>query len=144
MTTSTKPFASLTTPADDNFDIAEVHAQIGRRIQQARIQAKLSRALLGNRLGVSATRIADYERGARRLPVSTLFELGAALSKPVLYFFNEAPRSPAQGSVESGLVRDRSRETFDLIQAFDSIPNASSRRDVIRLLQAIRQGFKLH
>lgn len=66
----------------------------GERIQQARKQAKLTQKELGEKLGVSASMIAQYENDLRMPKIETLQKIAAALNvdwqtlrdHPVFYF----------------------------------------------------------
>lgn len=54
----------------------------GERIQEARKKAKLSQRELGERLGVSASMIGQYENNLRNPKLETLFRISTALNVP--------------------------------------------------------------
>lgn len=54
----------------------------GERIQEARKKAKLSQKELGERLGVSASMIGQYENNLRNPKLETMFKISTALNVP--------------------------------------------------------------
>jgi len=67
--------------------IANVHSLIGNRIREIRDDRGLCVDALAGKIGLSADEISGYENATRKISVSTLFELGAALGAPISTFF---------------------------------------------------------
>jgi transcriptional regulator with XRE-family HTH domain/Zn-dependent peptidase ImmA (M78 family) len=65
--------------------------EIGQRVREARLAAKLSQEELGRRLGLDRTMIAKVEAGTRRIDAVELARLGAGLGVPLDYFLSERP-----------------------------------------------------
>jgi len=117
-----------------------VRTHIGRRLKLARDTAGISRRELAQRVGTTAERLTGYERGTHRLTARRLFEIASILDKPVSYFFEDLPEQaarPGAPGVDAEVPAARLRETLELIAAFYRIPDAETRRDVIRLLRGI-------
>lgn len=67
---------------------------VGQRIRQRRLALGLEINVLAERLRLPASRIADQESGAARLPAEALLALAAALRVPLRHFYNPEPASP--------------------------------------------------
>ncbi len=118
----------------------EILVRIGARLRQAREQAGLSQRELAASIGAQAARVANYESGAARLTARGLFEIAGTLGKPVAWFFEGLPEATIGRSNASAAALARpslTNETQALIEAFDGIADAETRRDVLRLLRAI-------
>lgn len=102
---------------------------IGERVRRWREQRGLSRAELGNRLGIGERTVALYEEGAERISVVELLDLSRALAVPVTYFFCGIPASilvMPEPDREPPLS-----EALDLMRAFLGIRDATDRKLVI-------------
>ncbi len=62
--------------------------KIGRKIKQARVEAGLSQAALGEKIGVTWEMISRYENG-RSSPHKYLEEMSEILHKPLVYFVDD-------------------------------------------------------
>lgn len=60
--------------------------ELGRRIQAAREQKKLSQEELAGAIGCSQSALSNYEKGKRKIYLSQLEKLSEVLEKPVDYF----------------------------------------------------------
>lgn len=60
---------------------------IGERIQLARNACGMSRPQLGAILNLSKGQIANYEKGADRVPAKRLWEIARATGRPIDFFF---------------------------------------------------------
>ena len=72
--------------------------ELGRRIRTARLQAEISQAELGVKLGVSFQQVQKYEKGVNRVSASRVSLIAKALGKPIMFFIEElrvkaSPRS---------------------------------------------------
>ena len=61
----------------------DYYVRLGRRMRSLREAAGLSQAALGARLGRSPSAIDRYEMGQRRIPLSDLVRMAAALDAPL-------------------------------------------------------------
>lgn len=117
-----------------------VHRHIGARLRQAREQTGLSLRDSAARVGAPAARLAAFERGAARLTARNLFQLAAALGKPLVWFFEDMPEAVTSGPAGAPATLTRpgwTAETQALIDAFQSIPNPGTRHEIILLLRGI-------
>lgn len=64
----------------------DVDEFIRTRLRQAREDAQLSQAEVGERFGATQVTISDLERGRTRANAADLFRLAGVLGKPVTYF----------------------------------------------------------
>ncbi|MCB4806129.1 helix-turn-helix domain-containing protein [Methylobacterium brachiatum] len=123
MTTVTKP--KLATEAD---------RAIGSRIAALRAAQGLSQTTLGHAIGVSFQQVQKYEKGRNRVGASRLQMIADQLKVPVEAFF--ADKSPEDTGAESiqGLFDDP--EIMDLVAAFRSITDQTTRTGVLSIVKA--------
>jgi transcriptional regulator with XRE-family HTH domain len=67
---------------------------IGLKIRTARMDAQLSQAELGEKLGVSFQQVQKYEKGINRLSSVRLTQIVETLGKPMSYFIEEPSYKP--------------------------------------------------
>jgi transcriptional regulator with XRE-family HTH domain len=126
---------------------ADVHAHVGQRIKRARERAGLSHRELATRLGVTADHVARLEGGTERLTARRLFEIATIMGQSVSYFFADMEAGNGHGALADddpahGGPIGRLAETRELIAAFNRIPDADTRRDIIRLLRGIADDLR--
>lgn len=80
---------------------------IGQRVREARLAAKLSQDELGRRLGLDRTMVAKIEAGTRRIDAVELVRLGDCLDLALDYFLSEPP---AVLSRRAGLIEDEATD----------------------------------
>ena len=130
----------------------DVHA--GARLRLRRNLVGMSQGQLGAALGLTFQQIQKYERGANRISASRLSQIGQILNVPVSYFFDEMPGAAA-GFSESGQTPlddvpnaaqtlaaaeadfVQTRETLELIRAFNRITDSKQRRKVYELIKSM-------
>jgi transcriptional regulator with XRE-family HTH domain/Zn-dependent peptidase ImmA (M78 family) len=66
-------------------------ADIGQRVREARLAAKLSQDELGRQIGLDRTMVAKIESGVRRIDAVELVRLGSCLDLPLGHFLYERP-----------------------------------------------------
>jgi transcriptional regulator with XRE-family HTH domain len=134
--------------------------QVGRRLRQRRTLLGMSQGRLGGLLGVTYQQIQKYERGANRIGSSRLHDLARILGVPVAYFFDgpapvqgrsaglaegasafvhdvpAADLSPPRGDADPGDVVG-SRETLELVRAFNRIGDPQVRRRLLGLARSL-------
>ena len=64
-----------------------IDVYVGRRLQLARREQRMSQERLGKCVGVTFQQIQKYERGVNGIRASRLYALACCLSVPVGYFF---------------------------------------------------------
>lgn len=76
--------------------------EIGKLIQKARKEAKLTQTELAQKMGLSRMMISRYEVGLNNIPLDQLEKIAKFLNKPVTYFLKEeltikiAPKEPLE------------------------------------------------
>jgi len=138
-----------------------VDRHVGRRLRQRRALVGMSQERLGELLGITFQQIQKYERGANRIGSSRLFEIAGILAVPVSYFFEgiDAPAAgmAASGHAGTGLAEESagfdfdaaapppaaedvvvdSRETLELVRAFQRISDPLVRRRLFELTKVL-------
>jgi transcriptional regulator with XRE-family HTH domain len=112
--------------------VQEEWADIGQRVREARLAAKLSQEELGRQIGLDRTMVAKIEAGTRRVDAVELVRLSSCLDLPLDHFLYERP---AVLSRRTALLEEEAteagRDSFRLEAAL-----ASWLRDV-RQIQAL-------
>src|SRR6202012_4143264 len=102
----------------------------------------LSQERLGESIGLTFQQVQKYERGANRIGASRLYELSRVLDVPVSFFFDDidpvrAPAiphgfaEPPQEAFDADPLRQN--ETYDLINAYFTLEDATLRRRLLDL-----------
>ena len=68
---------------------SHVDHQVGRRIRQARRDAKLTQGQLGDLIGLTFQQVQKYEKGVNRVSAGTLYEISKVLGLHISWFFDE-------------------------------------------------------
>jgi transcriptional regulator with XRE-family HTH domain len=105
----------------------------------------LSRASLGEAIGLTFQQVRKYERGANRIGASRLHKLSQVLDVPVSFFFDDTDpvRAPATGGFaeppDEAFESDplRKPETIELVRAYCAIKNATVRQRFCELVKAL-------
>lgn len=118
-----------------------IDVMVGQRVRLRRGQLGLSRAALGQKLGVTFQQVQKYESGVNRMSCSRLYETALALEAPVGFFFmdsrtDDIERNDGQGTV-LGL-----RDGVHLMSAFGRIPSGAVRRRLILLMESLAAESK--
>jgi transcriptional regulator with XRE-family HTH domain len=108
---------------------------VGRKVRERRMLLGWSQQRLASALGVTFQQVQKYERGANRFSASTLEATADALQVPISHFFDEGQRELPEAPFDDPLS---SRETFELIRAYYSLPSAL-RPKVLELLRALQR-----
>lgn len=105
---------------------------LGTRIRARRIEAQMSQAELGNRLGVSFQQVQKYEKGTNRVSAVRLAEIATALGESLDYFTGE--QSPQTSHLTSLLTDNVSQR---LLRAFAKIKDTPTKYKFVGLLESI-------
>lgn len=68
-------------------------AAIGRRLRQARAEARITQAGAAATLGISRPAVSELEAGTRRLAATELARCAALYRRPAAWFLDDAPES---------------------------------------------------
>jgi transcriptional regulator with XRE-family HTH domain len=133
---------------------------VGGRVRMRRMMLGLSQEKLADALGLTFQQVQKYEKGTNRISASRLQAISQILEAPVHYFFDGVPNAakgrlglvhgpthgpphgPARGSTEShspAYVTDflTTADGLALVKAFVRIKEASLRRSIVRMVEAI-------
>jgi Zn-dependent peptidase ImmA (M78 family)/DNA-binding XRE family transcriptional regulator len=90
-------------------------ADIGQRVREARLAAKLSQEELGRQIGLDRTMIAKIEAGIRRIDAVELVRLGSCLDLPLSHFLYDRPAVLSRRAVlHEEEATEAGRESFRL------------------------------
>ncbi|MEX3016214.1 helix-turn-helix domain-containing protein [Gymnodinialimonas hymeniacidonis] len=118
-----------------------IDVHVGKRIRHRRWMVGMTQQQLAGHVGIKFQQIQKYETGMNRVSASRLWDMAAALSIPVSYFFEgmdeqegatDAPHE-AEG-LPGDLLADR--EALELVRSYYAIPENQRRRlfDLARVL----------
>ncbi len=130
-----------------------IDVHVGSRVRSRRMLLGMSQTKLGEAIGVAFQQVQKYERGSNRIGGSRLFDFARVLDVPVGFFFDEmsedvAARSPgrlkgtASEAVDVGPDPKAKRETVDLVRAYYKIHDASVRKRLLELIQAMAKDYE--
>ena len=109
---------------------SHVDHQVGRRIRQARRDAKLTQGQLGDLIGLTFQQVQKYEKGVNRVSAGTLYEISKVLGLHISWFFDEEVVDKiGDESNESREFNDCMNLLLDLRQS----SNLGPVREVLRL-----------
>ena len=110
---------------------------VGKKVRERRMLLGWSQQRLAEALGVTFQQVQKYERGANRFSASMLEATAKALDVPISHFFDESQRDP------EALFDDllSSRETFELIRAYYSLPT-EVRAKVLDMVRAMQREIR--
>ena len=120
-------------------DPIDIH--VGSRIRLRRTMLRMSQEKLADQLGITFQQVQKYENGANRVGASRLYAIARILETQVSYFYDNytgdgafnAPKA-AEGMADFD-QNMRSRETIELLKAYYSIEDKSSRRKVLDMIK---------
>ncbi len=70
-----------------------VDVHVGQRVRWRRWQQGMTQQQLGNKLGIKAQQIQNYETGANRVSASHMRDIAATMEVPVSFFFEGLARA---------------------------------------------------
>jgi transcriptional regulator with XRE-family HTH domain len=116
---------------------------VGRRVRVRRVEFGITQTKLANAVGVTFQQIQKYEKGSSRIGAGRLQQIADALQVPVVYFFENAPRSPMQPHTEGCSVSVdistffASPDGLMLGKAMVKIGDPELRRHILQLVEEI-------
>jgi transcriptional regulator with XRE-family HTH domain len=132
-----------------------VDEYVGKRVRLRRILMGMSQEALGLAVGVTFQQVQKYERGINRIGCSRLYQFSQRLGTPISFFFDgfdndngsdiEYPKAPASQLLrvaESAMPafeyeQMSSRETLEMMRAFNRISDPQVRKRVFDLVRAL-------
>lgn len=110
-----------------------VDVHVGKRIRHRRWLVGMTQQQLAEAVGIKFQQIQKYETGMNRVSASRLWDIAAALSVPVSFFFeglSEEQRAEAPAATQSDVPFDilKDKEALDLVRSYYAIPETQRRR----------------
>ncbi len=116
-----------------------VDVHVGKRIRHRRWMIGTTQQQLAEKVGIKFQQIQKYETGMNRVSASRLWDIAAALSVPVAFFFEgldaELAEDTMTGSDMPGdILTDR--EALELLRSYYAMPENQRRRlfDLARVM----------
>ena len=109
-----------------------VDVHVGKRIRHRRWLVGMTQQQLAEKVGIKFQQIQKYETGMNRVSASRLWDIAAALSVPVSFFFEGlAPQEAANNEPEAqdvplDILKDK--EALELVRSYYVIPETQRRR----------------
>ena len=109
-----------------------VDVHVGKRVRHRRWLVGMTQQQLAERVSIKFQQIQKYETGMNRVSASRLWDIAAALSVPVSFFFeglSEATQADEQveaSDVPLDILKDK--EALELVRSYYAIPETQRRR----------------
>ncbi|WP_371168488.1 helix-turn-helix domain-containing protein [Aliiroseovarius sp. 2305UL8-7] len=106
-----------------------VDVHVGKRVRHRRWMVGMTQQQLAEKVGIKFQQIQKYETGMNRVSASRLWDIAAALSVPVSFFFEgleETPDADASNALPGDILADK--EALELIRSYYAIPDNQRRR----------------
>jgi transcriptional regulator with XRE-family HTH domain len=116
-----------------------VDVYVGKRIRHRRWMIGTTQQQLAEKVGIKFQQIQKYETGMNRVSASRLWDIAAALSVPVAFFFegldSELAEDTMAGSDMPGDILS-DREALELLRSYYAMPENQRRRlfDLARVM----------
>ena len=124
--------------SEDNFEMKnpfDVH--VGGRVRQRRWMLGMTMRQLGDKIGITAQQIRNFEAATNRFSARGMRDIAAALEVPVAYFFEGLDgQAPDTGEARGDILTDK--EALEPVRAYYAIPEHQRRQlfDLARVLGA--------
>ena len=115
-----------------------VDIHVGQRIRQRRCVVGMTQQQLGDSAGIKFQQLAKYESGTRRISVSRMWDVAAAMEVPVSFFF-EGIEGEALDTGEACGDIFTGKEALDLVRTYYAIPE-NQRRQLFDLVCALSEA----
>ncbi len=106
-----------------------VDVHVGKRIRHRRWMVGMTQQQLAEKVGIKFQQIQKYETGMNRVSASRLWDISAALSVPIGFYFEGLETgSAAEGeqNLPSDILADK--EALELVRSYYAIPENQRRR----------------
>ena len=123
----------------------KVDEHVGRQLRFRRSIMGISQDKLACAVGLTFQQIQKYERGTNRISAGRLFEFSRILDVPITYFYENIIDTSSAGFAEDEQENFqhqnhdenmRSKETADLLKAYYSIENKTTRKEILKLIRS--------
>ena len=106
-----------------------VDVHVGKRVRHRRWMVGMTQQQLAEKVGIKFQQIQKYETGMNRVSASRLWDIAAALSVPVSFFFEGLESKPdvdTEGALPGDILADK--EALELVRSYYAIPDNQRRR----------------
>ena len=108
-----------------------VDVHVGKRIRHRRWLVGMTQQQLAEKVGIKFQQIQKYETGMNRVSASRLWDIAAALTVPVSFFFEglstgETVEEDMQADIPMDILKDK--EALELVRSYYAIPETQRRR----------------
>ncbi|UWQ14868.1 helix-turn-helix domain-containing protein [Aliiroseovarius sp. M344] len=106
-----------------------VDVHVGKRVRHRRWMVGMTQQQLAEKVGIKFQQIQKYETGMNRVSASRLWDIAAALSVPVSFFFEgleSKPDADTQSALPADILADK--EALELVRSYYAIPDNQRRR----------------
>ncbi|MCK0137603.1 MULTISPECIES: helix-turn-helix transcriptional regulator [Aliiroseovarius] len=106
-----------------------VDVHVGKRVRHRRWMVGMTQQQLAEKVGIKFQQIQKYETGMNRVSASRLWDIAAALSVPVSFFFEgleSKPDADTEGALPGDILADK--EALELVRSYYAIPDNQRRR----------------
>ena len=106
-----------------------VDVHVGKRVRHRRWMVGMTQQQLAEKVGIKFQQIQKYETGMNRVSASRLWDIAAALSVPVSFFFEgleSKPDADTQSALPADILADK--EALELVRSSYAIPDNQRRR----------------
>lgn len=106
-----------------------VDVHVGKRIRHRRWMVGMTQQQLAEKVGIKFQQIQKYETGMNRVSASRLWDISAALSVPISFYFEGLENSNAadgEQALPSDILADK--EALELVRSYYAIPENQRRR----------------
>ena len=121
-----------------------IDEHVGSRLRMRRMMLGMSQEKLGDALGLTFQQVQKYEKGTNRIGASRLQQISETFQVPVEFFFEGSPHTGGDNTVLTGAPSPQyvsnylaTADGLNLTKAFMQIPNATLRRSIVNLVEAI-------
>ncbi len=104
-----------------------VDVHVGQRVRQRRWMVGMTLQQLGDRVGIKRQQIQKYETGTCPISASRMWDIAAAMTGPVSFFFEGLDgRAGNTGEARGDILSDK--EAVDLVRAYYATPENQRRK----------------
>ena len=116
-----------------------IDVEIGERLKQARVAARLSQTELGANLGISFQQVQKYEKGMNRISSGRLYKAARVLGVKITYFFDDMDHLLDSDAVpvERNEIGRLDTPTMRAAHTLANLPDEGLKKQMFRLIAAL-------
>jgi transcriptional regulator with XRE-family HTH domain len=116
-----------------------IDVEIGARMKQARVTARLSQTELGAHLGISFQQVQKYEKGINRIGSGRLYKIAYVLGVKITYFFDDMDHLLDSDTVAVGRneIGKLDTTTMRAAHTLANLPDEGLKKQMFRLIAAL-------